>query len=644
METARVALIRYSALDGARIVGSGLLIDDRRVLTADHVAKGRQHEVECNGSVRKVVDVLRSGTPEVDLAVLTLNEPFADIPRLKCAQVDRRLIGRVNNCEAVGFPQWRKGVSRASAQVCGYVPTADGLTSEGSGLRPGRLTLVGDQLPSGVPYIPEGTLSEAAPSEWGGMSGAVVTTDDLVLGVVRSHNVAGDGRSLTVTPVTAVDQLPDGVRQKFWAALGVAEPGKLPLLPRKDHVNALVIRLGRDVQDAYWPVLSTALNGPEVLFDWSLDELSELHRRLVTGGQGISKAADTLIALHDALAAKPVFLEAGGSALELSQLLTIYWREVGAWPKGNSADALLVEAASAGIVERRKAVTVQPLSPLARFVIGVAAATRNPFDENGPMASWITSLGHQLADAQAHYRQRRDDSAWLIIDFGDEPQEAAATWPSELTWTLVTQDGEPTGGSVACEATQSGLKRALADVLRDAPRAHPLLVDLALPRALMDEGIEHWEVVEADGVRERLSAECQPRLRWSRRSRDARLYTRLVDRIRQANWDGNVKKWIMDDPRQACFLGGRDLKENADSLRRLLREGRGFIIWFPSGLPDSAARDIAKAIRGVPVLVRRGQLPNRLPLFRENYPAVIWDDPEGRDGFRLPPLVVPESL
>jgi vWA-MoxR associated protein C-terminal domain len=644
MEASRVALIRYSTLDGVRYVGSGLLIDDRRVLTADHVAEGRQHEVECNGGVRKVVDALRSGTTEVDLAVLTLSEPFAGMSRLKCAQVDRRLIGRVDNCWAVGFPQWRKGVSRESAQVGGHVPTADGLRSEGSGLRPGRLTLVGDQLPSKAPYIPEGTLSEAAPSKWGGMSGAVVTAGDLVLGVVRSHNIAADGRSLTITPVTAVDQLPDGVRQKFWAALGVAEPGKLPLLPRKDHVNAPVIMLGRDVQDAYWPVLSTALNSPDVLFDWSLDELSELHRRLVDGGQGISKAGDTLTALHDALTARPVFLEAGGSALELSQLLTIYWREVGAWPVGNSADALLVEAASAGIVERRKAVTVQPLSPLARFVIGVAAATRSPFDENGPMASWVTPLGHQLADAQAHYRQRRDDSAWLIIDFGDEPQDGAATWPSELTWTLIIQDGEPTGGSVACEATQSGLKRALADVLRDAARAHPLLVDLALPRALMDEGIEHWEVVESDGVREPLSAECQPRLRWSRRSRDARLYTRLVDRIRGAHWDGNVKKWLMDDPRQACFLGGRDLKENADSLRRLLREGRGFIIWFPSGLPDSATRDIAKAIRGMPELVRRHQLPSRLPPFGTNYPAVIWDDPDGRNGFRLPPLVVPESL
>ena len=41
METGRVALIRYTAPDGVPCAGSGLLIDASTVLTADHVAAGR---------------------------------------------------------------------------------------------------------------------------------------------------------------------------------------------------------------------------------------------------------------------------------------------------------------------------------------------------------------------------------------------------------------------------------------------------------------------------------------------------------------------------------------------------------------------------------------------------------------------------
>ena len=111
------------------------------------------------------------------------------------------------------------------------MPTAEGLESTAdSGLRAGWLTLVGYRIP-GAPDIPAGTLSETAPSPWGGMSGAVVVAGDLVIGVVRSHNLAAGGQSLTVTPLTAIDSLPAGLRRQFWQALGVTYPDRLPLLP-----------------------------------------------------------------------------------------------------------------------------------------------------------------------------------------------------------------------------------------------------------------------------------------------------------------------------------------------------------------------------------------------------------------------------
>ena len=127
METGRVALIRY-VLGGTSYVGSGLLVDERRVLTADHVAAGGGHRVECDRGTWEVAAALRSGTPEVDLAVLSLSEPAGGFGRLGCARVDRSGVDRVGGCVAVGFPRWRKdGDQRRSAQVDGVVPTAEGL-------------------------------------------------------------------------------------------------------------------------------------------------------------------------------------------------------------------------------------------------------------------------------------------------------------------------------------------------------------------------------------------------------------------------------------------------------------------------------------------------------------------------------------
>ena len=235
---ARAALIRYTDPDGTPCVGSGLLIDERRVLTADHVANGSGHLVESASGLHDVAAVLRAHAPEVDLAVLNLTEPIVGLRQLKYAQVDRSRIDRVSGCTAVGFPRWRKdGDRQRSAEVDGWIPTAEGLDSAAdSGLRAGWLTLISDRIP-GAPPIPLGTLSEMPTGPWAGMSGAVVVANDLVIGVVRSHNLADGRRSFTVTPVTAIDQLPYKSRQQFWDALGVSDPMQLPVLPNASVVG-----------------------------------------------------------------------------------------------------------------------------------------------------------------------------------------------------------------------------------------------------------------------------------------------------------------------------------------------------------------------------------------------------------------------
>jgi hypothetical protein len=232
VETVRVALIRYDGPDCKPRVGSGLLIDDLHVLTADHVANGTGHRVEFTGGDIRVTAVLRSGDPAVDLAVLTLRDPAGKLAKLQCGRVDRKKVDRLTDCSAVGFPRWKKnGDRRLAAQVHGWVPTAEGMDpSADAGFRHGYLTLVGDRLIPDAP-VKDSDLTEQSGSQWGGMSGAGVTVSDVVIGVVRSHNLAAGSQSLTVTPLTALAQLPDPRRVQFWDALGVTDPSLLPVFP-----------------------------------------------------------------------------------------------------------------------------------------------------------------------------------------------------------------------------------------------------------------------------------------------------------------------------------------------------------------------------------------------------------------------------
>lgn len=118
----RYALIRYQDADGGWRVGSGLIVRDRAVLTADHIADGTAHRVECADRKIAVHSLVRSGTAAVDLAVLMLAEPVLGIAPMRCARVDRgHPAGRLDGCVAVGFPFWSKdGDDRVTVTVEGF--------------------------------------------------------------------------------------------------------------------------------------------------------------------------------------------------------------------------------------------------------------------------------------------------------------------------------------------------------------------------------------------------------------------------------------------------------------------------------------------------------------------------------------------
>jgi hypothetical protein len=237
IETRRVALVRYAAPDGTQCVGSGFLMNDHAVLTADHIANGSDHKVDFRGQPCDVARVLRSGSEHVDLAILSLRDPIVDVSPLGCARIDRNNIGLIRDCFAIGFPRWKQdGATRRAAEVHGTIPTGEGLEATvDDGLQPGFLTLVGDRTPAMQSQVPQ--IGTAA--AWGGMSGAVVIAGTLAVGVVRSVSTAGDGCSLTVTPLTAIENLPDHERQReFWVALSVRDPAGLPQAGRGAWLGA----------------------------------------------------------------------------------------------------------------------------------------------------------------------------------------------------------------------------------------------------------------------------------------------------------------------------------------------------------------------------------------------------------------------
>jgi len=650
-----VAILRVThARSGTGRRGSGYRVSASAVLTAEHVVRGadavevrfnpdRPDEWVTNG------DVVWSD-PDVDAAVVVITPRSQDERQVVPAQFGRVADRDVElDSSAMGFPWYKLRYDRAPLRGGGrrsrYRDSAHAI---------GKIAVLANRREGTLEVLvaPPDRDPDPRRSPWEGMSGAAVWSGGRIIGLVAEHH-RSDG--LNRLAATRVDHWYERLAPEQMEKLR----SLLPQLP--DHLDGLVDvtersgestqfrdsagpTLSPDVQDAYRRAFTEApvpINPP---VSWTLTELSNLRREVAAATQGASEAADTLTALCEALEAKPVFIAIGGQSLELDQLQITYRREIEAWPSGGSADALLVEAASAGIVERREKPS-QSLGSLARFVVGTAARLGVAPDENDSLRKWIGSLGYLLADAQQHYLERREYPAWLLIDLGDEPLPGKAFWPTKVMWMRAAQDGPPlTGDPIICEPNQDDLKRALSEVLRLAPPARPLLVDLAVPRALMDFGIEHWEIVEVDGVAEPLSVDYHPRLRWSKRRYDERLFNRVCTRLENASWKGGPKQWLENNPSHACFVGWVGVQPSpVDLLRTALRDGCAFVIWFRGGLPDSALREITKAVRKMPVPARRRNLPDYLPVFRQDHPVIIWDDPRGRGDFRLPPIVKPQS-
>jgi WD40 repeat protein len=207
-------------------VGSGFLIGRGLVLTASHNIGPGELLVRVHGSEECVASVSKRGDGDLDLAVVEIVDSRLEAPPRRYGAVDRDSAAVVGRCWAVGFPRFKERPGKAkpmrlTAQVNGEIPTAENL---GHQLLTLRVT--------GAPRaLPNGGLPE---SEWSGMSGAVVFADDVIVGVITEHHRPEGESSLTVVPLTAIDQLEDHEAAAWWELLGV-DRAQLVRLPVDGH-------------------------------------------------------------------------------------------------------------------------------------------------------------------------------------------------------------------------------------------------------------------------------------------------------------------------------------------------------------------------------------------------------------------------
>jgi len=442
------------------------------------------------------------------------------------------------------------------------------------------------------------------------------------------------------------------------------------VLPGKAEKTQLAVRssppeFSAEVRDRYRENLAKV--GLEVPDRWGRTELDGLRRDYQQRARGVTSTMELLEALCSALGAMPVLQQVGGHEIGIRKLQDLYQRHVGRWPDSSSREGMLIMAASAGIVEQRRALSdpgyqPEPLTALARFMLGIAGhwkapgtATLDDPDLRG-LVDWLTgTLGQQRDDAAAYLSRKVGGRTWALIELRAE-DSAARAWPDRIVVDLVREDGQGRTHNVRCTAeSEEAVLMALRSAISKLPEGE-VCVDLLMPRRWLDTGVEHWEVVQVGGAYESMSRHLEPRLRWSMHYHDRWLRERLQRRFGKLAWlavPEAIPEAAVGDPAQ--FAGWLDLLDgdrmmqppyligspagdcDHDPLGALLRDGYGFVVWFGRDTEEAVKQGAVHLATGLSALERRHDLPHALAAkLKQHRPTIIWSDPDGRAGFQLP--------
>lgn len=243
LENLVVEVLHYqpNGPDAGWNAGSGYIVHGRYVLTAAHnvgsgILKIRVNDVERDAIVR--LNTSKDEENPVDLAVIEIVDPAVDAPKCRYGKVDRASALLVEPCWAVGFPSFKerqreeKPPMRLSAQVNGVIPTAENL---GRDLLNFRVT----STPGPAGH------RELTNSQWAGMSGSVVFTGGIIVGIVVTHHLPEGSSELGVVPIAAIDNLED--RLEWWRLLG-NQDADLVTLPQEQWEATLLKDDGKHLQ------------------------------------------------------------------------------------------------------------------------------------------------------------------------------------------------------------------------------------------------------------------------------------------------------------------------------------------------------------------------------------------------------------
>jgi vWA-MoxR associated protein C-terminal domain len=578
-------------------VGSGYIVSGSTVLTANHVADGTGHRIECDDGAFTVdpAKTVLSGTNEVDLGVLQLAGSPLGLEQLPLARVGREEM-IITGCAAVGFPRWtadEQDRQYESKQIEGFIRTADRVRMRqvGGGVDGQllQLTIVWQDGDQRVP-VPAGQLDEEPANPWGGMSGAVVTAPGpVVIGVVHSHNYARNPEVLTVTPLLALTRLSEPKQRQFCDALGISDIQDLPLAlgqkspgpagaaavdqPRLVAPTSPMPMFTDGIRDNYQRELAAL--GLQVPPPWSSAAFEKLYRECEQriALQGIDpellRARDLAKALWLAAAALPLLNHFGRQDIGIRKLQYLYHRHVHSLPDCATLDGMLIQAAGVGIKETYETANDrgQPgdetVTGLARFLLGIASHWKA---RQGPAAlvdltevkSWVREhLDLQMSDIEKYLdgiRQR----AWALIEFETQdmgiriPGSAAREMPTAIIMQTVSDAGKVRTKRFECQPTSEvDVIELLRDYVNSWLPDGDFIVDFFLPRDWFDAGVADWELIQVAGSFERLSTSHDPHLRWRKHRLDGELADRLRTRFARMRWMENpedIPPNISSDP------------------------------------------------------------------------------------------------
>ena len=223
-----------------RTWGTGYLVRDGYVLTAEHVCAGQVVSIE----LKFMADQDSEWTAEaevawsdrgLDIAVLRVirsadsHGTVPTVPSVPFGVITRPTA----ECEAAGFPAYKVRDDRArvladgKSSKFGEYEYVTGPASRWQGLRGGTLALS---------VKPPGPSHDPKHSPWEGMSGAAVFCGDYVVGVVREHHADEGPGTLTASAVDHwYEELPETRLTELAALIGLPSRSDLSSSPSRNN-------------------------------------------------------------------------------------------------------------------------------------------------------------------------------------------------------------------------------------------------------------------------------------------------------------------------------------------------------------------------------------------------------------------------